>query len=238
MKSSLTPILFISLLAVGSGLAQKTKTPPPKPTNNPPVISKFESSASSIGKCGSGDSYHARCVSAPRKAVTLMVTASDPDGDELSYEYKTSAGEIFGNGPSVSWRLFEQDLGEYTATVIVRDSRGATATSTVKVKVMDCQSCIVAALPCPLLTIVSGEQSTLRGESLFLHVEAIGAYFRTRPDYQWTVTNGRVIRGQHSQLVEVLVTGDPGTDVSASVVVEGYEPSCSNSVSKSVPIKE
>ncbi len=49
-------------------------------------------------------------------------TASDPDGDELSYSWSTDGGNISGEGSTVSWTAPEA-LGTYTITVEVTDER-------------------------------------------------------------------------------------------------------------------
>lgn len=57
----------------------------------------------------------------------LECTASDPDGDELSYRWTTDSGRIDGEGSSVSWTAPETP-GSYTITVAVSDGRGGEAT--------------------------------------------------------------------------------------------------------------
>jgi hypothetical protein len=153
-----TFLIVLLILPTLSFSYQRKKQPSQNPTNEPPVIAKFESSAPSITKCGDNPGDYTNCTTGDRKAVTLRVTASDPDGDALRYEYSATAGEIFGSGPSVSWRLGDQKNGEYTATVKVVDSKSAVVTSTVIVKVVDCQSCFVGLMPCPVLLVVAREK--------------------------------------------------------------------------------
>ncbi len=226
------------VLLVLSGLsfvAQRKKQPPPKPINQAPVITRFESSAPHIKSCGMSSEL-TQCNKGERETVSLKVTASDPDGDGLSYEYSISAGELFGTGPVVSWRLGDQRHGEYIATVKVMDSKGATATSTVNVRVTGCESCGIFE-PCPVLWIVSPSKNAYRGEYLHFRAEGPnGVHFLSRPDYVWTVSNGKLIRGQHTATIRVQATGDPGSVVTATVAVEGLDPSCSKTASNSVQI--
>jgi len=62
---------------------------------------------------------------------TLQVAcnASDNDGDELSYEWSTTGGDISGTGAAVNWTA-PQEVGMYDVTVVVRDGHGSSATST------------------------------------------------------------------------------------------------------------
>lgn len=56
----------------------------------------------------------------PKESVTITVTASDPDGDTLIYNYECSAGAILGSGSEVNWQAPEQ-TGEVTVIVWVSD---------------------------------------------------------------------------------------------------------------------
>ena len=143
-----------------------------------------------------------------------------------------------GTGASVSWKLGEQSYGDYSVTVRVLDSKGADANSTLKVRVARCSSCGIPDPPCPTMSVTSFDESTFRGELLLFHLEMIDGYFTTRPDYIWTVTNGKIIKGQHTLWLTVETTGAVGEKVVAEVKVEGgFDRACSNKTSSSVVIK-
>ena len=57
---------------------------------------------------------------APLGSLQVMCTASDPDGDELSYEWITTGGDISGTGAVAGWTAPEE-LGMYDITVVVDD---------------------------------------------------------------------------------------------------------------------
>ncbi len=59
----------------------------------------------------------------PETSVFVSCEASDLDGDELTYQWSATAGEVFGQGTSVVW-LAPIDPGGYSVKVIVRDSYG------------------------------------------------------------------------------------------------------------------
>jgi hypothetical protein len=89
-------------------------------TNRPPLISKFESSSSTVSTCGE----HAFCRPKARRTVGLVVSVSDPEDDPLTYQYAVTGGEILGEGSLVSWKLGDQPYGAYSVTVKVTDSKG------------------------------------------------------------------------------------------------------------------
>ena len=56
----------------------------------------------------------------PSSSVNVMCNATDPDGDELSYTWSASGGNITGTGPEVIWSAPEE-VGIYDVTVLVSD---------------------------------------------------------------------------------------------------------------------
>ncbi len=65
----------------------------------------------------------------PSGSIQVTCTASDPDGDELSYEWSTTGGDISGTGAVVNWTAPEE-VGMYDVTVVVTDGHGSSATKT------------------------------------------------------------------------------------------------------------
>jgi hypothetical protein len=75
------------------------------PTNRRPIITSLEAEADWTTPLGS---------------LQVTCTASDPDGDELSYEWSTSGGNITGTGSEVIWTA-PGEVGIYDITVVVDD---------------------------------------------------------------------------------------------------------------------
>jgi hypothetical protein len=215
--------------AIQAGQTQRKKTV----ANRAPTISAFESSSKVLAFCPS-PSY---CAPDNRKTVTLVVKASDPDSDVLTYHYSTTVGEIFGQGPSVTWKLEGAMFGTYAATVTVMDSKGGVSTSRVTVETVPCESCIIFDPPCPIIVVTSFDKAAYRGEKIYFDVTVTPGYFQARPDYIWTVSAGKIVRGQNTPRIEVETTGEVGENVIATVEVDGLDLACSRRASYSSPIK-
>ena len=81
--------------------------------NSPPVITSLE--AEEPGWTAHPGSLQVTC------------DAEDPEGDELSYEWSTTGGNITGTGPEAIW-IAPEEVGMYDITVVVSDSQGREAT--------------------------------------------------------------------------------------------------------------
>lgn len=69
------------------------------------------------------------------RIVTLTVEAEDPDGDELSYQWFMTAGDVYGEGPVVSYVVTYCCVGINSVTVTVTDGRGGRASRVIDVEV-------------------------------------------------------------------------------------------------------
>ena len=87
--------------------------------NRPPVIESLTAERSTIKQA---ESTPVRCV------------ASDPDGDELSYEWSAIAGNFSGKGPAVTW-ISPNSCATFTISVTISDGRGGEATEKMDIKV-------------------------------------------------------------------------------------------------------
>ena len=63
----------------------------------------------------------------PSGSLNVACDASDLDGDELSYEWTASGGDISGTGAVVNW-IAPQEVGTYNITVVVTDGHGRSDT--------------------------------------------------------------------------------------------------------------
>jgi len=87
--------------------------------NRPPTITSLEAAAP---------------WTTPSGSIQVTCDASDPDGDELSYEWTTDGGDISGTGTAVTWNAPEE-VGIYHVTVVVKDGHGREDTGSVPLSV-------------------------------------------------------------------------------------------------------
>jgi len=67
--------------------------------------------------------------------VNIVSTASDPDGDPLTYSYAATGGQISGTGPSAAFDSTGLAAGSYTVTCTADDGRGGRTNATTNVDV-------------------------------------------------------------------------------------------------------
>ena len=98
--------------------------------NNPPTIASLTADAD---------------WTTPSGNLQVTCSASDPDGDELSYEWTAAAGSISGTGSIVGWSA-PQGVGKYEVTVVVTDGHDGSTTKTASLSVLTGQPPIIQAL--------------------------------------------------------------------------------------------
>jgi len=107
-------------------VARAVEAPPPPPPPPPPAANRPPTVT-----CDAE-----RATIAAGETVGLRATASDPDGDSLTYAWSSSAGRITGTGASV--RLDSSGVSapaNITASVRVSDGRGASAEASCAVRI-------------------------------------------------------------------------------------------------------
>jgi hypothetical protein len=101
VKDNLIKICPAIITAAALLLASSCTTP----ANRQPIITSLEAEAEWIAPLGS---------------LQVTCIASDPDGDELSYEWTATGGDISGMEHEVIWTAPEE-VGMYDITVVVDD---------------------------------------------------------------------------------------------------------------------
>jgi hypothetical protein len=182
--------------------------------NNPPTVASLTANAD---------------WTTPSGSVQVTCSASDPDGDELSYEWSASGGDISGTGAVVSWTA-PQEIGTYSIIVVVTDGYGSSATHSLPVSVMtgqppNIEALLVTAEHCYLKTDSWGY---LVGKGQEYDVECIVSNPSGGVSYEWSCTGGEI--SQDGSIV-TWIAPDASTWVTVTVIVSDI---IGNTVSDSV----
>jgi len=158
----------------------------------------------------------------------IACDASDPDGDELSYEWSATGGSIVGTGAVVNW-VAPGEGGTYSITVLITDSQGGEDTGSIALGV-------VASIP-PTVEdlIVTADHKYLKettdgykvGKTQDFHIECIALNTGGELVYEWSSTDGQ-ISGEGSMIT--WTAPDVSGEVTLTVIVTDV---ADNSVTKS-----
>jgi hypothetical protein len=145
-------------------------------TNNPPTIASLTADAEWTTPLGN---------------LQVTCSASDPDGDELSYEWTATAGSISGTGSVAGWSA-PQGIGTYSVTVVVTDGHDGSTTKTVSLSVLTGQPPIIEAL------LITADHCYLKaysggyyvGKEKVYHIECSVQDTGIELFYEWSCTGG------------------------------------------------
>ncbi len=176
MNDRLIRITLVSTAAAVLLLASSCTTA----TNRLPTITSLEADAEWI---------------APSGSVQLTCTASDPDGDGLSYQWSASGGSILGTGAVVDWTAPEQ-VGIYDITVVVDDGHDGNDTAFLTL--------IASNGPPPVienLVVTAEEPKYLKttstgykvGKTKEYYVECIASATNGGLTYEWSCNGGEIV---------------------------------------------
>lgn len=141
MKIRTLSFLFILGMIIASVSSSCKKD---EDDNNNPTITAVVVNPATIGANG---------------IVSIAVTASDPDGDALTYSYAVSGGSITGAGSSVSWTA-PSTAGANSVTVTVTDGKGGQATGNGSLTVLEAVTQVTGTVKFPAGT--SGDLSNAK----------------------------------------------------------------------------
>ena len=115
--SSSTYVINVTVSDGHGGSKQSSVNVPVTKLNNPPTISSLVANPTTIST---------GAVSA------ITCTASDSDGDTLTYTWSAASGTITGTGATVNWTA-PLSSGTYTITCSISDGKGGTALQSVDI---------------------------------------------------------------------------------------------------------
>jgi len=173
------------------------------------------------------------CPFVPNSAVSgkpdvdLIVTATDPDGDVLHYEYSTSDGKISGQGKLVVSDLNKVLRGKHAVRVTVTDGKGGKAEAALTVTTVDSGTCDPPPPPCPVIKVSCPEEMDKSKPFIFTASIEGNATSYQPPSFHWKLNGGTIVKGQNGHQIEVTTTGaDEFDNITATVDVRGFDRSC------------
>jgi Bacterial Ig domain len=216
-------ILVFPLIAVSPDSVQKSR----RRANRPPSIESFTSSLTNLQICP----FFPRAVVHDEPRVTLVVNATDPDGDSLNYEYSSKEGTISGKGQSVIWDLDRLPRGPHKVHVTVTDGRGGKANASLTVTTVDASGCDRPPPPCPSIKVSCSDEMDQSTLFIFSAVIKSNVQSTTPVSFDWKTNEGTIVKGQNSREIEVSAARVQGVEnITATVSVGGFDPSCSGTV--------
>lgn len=216
-------VLIVPFVGIFPASEQKARRQP----NRPPVIHSFTASLTTIQIC----LFAPSSAVSDKPEVTLVVTATDPDGDSLHYEYLTNAGTISGKGRSVVWDLRGLRRGQHEVRVRVTDGKGGKVEDALTVITADATSCDPPPPPCPVIKVSCPDEMHKSKTFVFSATVETTVKGQTRPSFYWEINAGRIIKGQNSRQIEVTTAGADGFEnITATVQVGGFNPSCAGTI--------
>lgn len=170
-------------------------------------------------------------------AVAISATASDPDGDTLTYKWTTTGGRIVGDGPNVTFDSTGLAPGEYTITCEVDDGCGCVAFDTKTVRVESCPPILVCFTTTSLDVTPASTSDVNPGEAVTFSTSGVsGGRGYGDVTYTWTASAGTITGNGTSARLDT--TGVPnGTTVNVTVTANSAQGNCSASGSATVTTK-
>jgi len=169
---------------------------------------------------------------APLGSLQVTCNASDPDGDELSYTWSASGGNITGTGPEVIWSAPEE-VGTYDVTVLVTDVLGWSDMRSITLITSNGTPPIIESLvvtakePKYLKTISAGYYMV--GKTKQYDIECIVSDTSSEVSYEWSCEHGE-ISGEGS-MITWTAPNETITRTTVTVIVSDV---VNNRVSKSI----
>jgi hypothetical protein len=158
--------------------------------------------------------------------LELRVEVVAGDERQLEYRYSVTGGRIIGKGPNVVWEFHNARPGEYVAVVRIKDRHGSSASSPTRVTFELCDTCDPEFGPFPQIQ-PSCPATVIEGNPALISIRlTAGSYKRFgKLKYNWSLTAGRIIKGDGTRTIKVDTQRLGGQKISATVDVYGLDPS-------------
>ena len=187
-------------------------------TNKPPEINSLTADAVWTLRSGS---------------LNVTCDATDPDGDELSYEWVTDGGNITGTETEVVWTA-PAEVGIYYVTVVAKDGHGREDTRSVSISVVlgtppTIEDLVVTAREPKYLRTISAGAYYKVGKTKQYDIECIVSDTSGEVSYEWSCEHG-AISGEGS-MITWTAPDETLTRTTVTVIVSDI---AGNKVSKSI----
>ena len=128
----------------------------------------------------------------PGSSMYMSFFAQDPDGDEVTYEWNATGGELFGQGDSIVW-VAPEETGNYRVAVTARDEYGGESAREIPVSVISNSAPVlgeflVKAIGHNMLSFDVGVWDIFRGRSC--SIECLVQNGEAPYTYEWTADQG------------------------------------------------
>jgi hypothetical protein len=191
--------------------------------NTPPTLT-LTSDTSVVSACSDGN-----------RRIQLNADAKSPSGLPIRYIWSTTAGNIVGDGPIVTWDLVGLNPGTYKALLQI-----ATGDSEGECQAFTSRSILVTPCPpprplCPNVSVTCPTSVAIDQPIVFTS-DVTGGVPTNANVYNWTVSAGTIIEGQGTPTIKVDTTGLAGETIRATLTMGGLPLNCSDSCAVQVPI--
>ncbi len=201
-------VLVIAVLLIGGCPVDNQPLDNQPPENQLPVISSLTADQEEL---------------LPLANCNIECTASDPDGDELSYSWSVDGGLIWYEGSKAIWTAPAVTRGTYTVTVEVSDGQGGVATEQITINV-------AAPNQPPVIESLTAEWTRLKPASNTPITCLANDPDRDELSYSWSAGAGNITgegdtvtwvapNGYGSYIIIVTVTDGRGGQASESVEI-------------------
>lgn len=233
MKILLAALTLLLSVAVCAQTLPSKKRGRRTSKNLPPVVN-LRLDVNTVALACPWDHYSmSGCNQSADHGVLINTDANDSDGDQLSYRYVVTGGSVIGDGSRVRWDLKKAAPGDYKIRVFVDDRHGHKRSAFASVKVEACPACDP---PCSTLDIVGPKDSVEEGQPAIFVANFSGGE-EPPTSYTWTISAGKIIKGQGTASITVDTTGAGGKDLAVIVNLAGIDPTCSHLASSQVKIR-
>ncbi len=158
-------------------------------------------------------------VAGSGEIVPVHVSASDPDGDSLTYTWSATGGSVDGTGADARWSAGNAGAGSYSVSAHVDDGHGGSATCSVDIRV-NAPPPPPAPKP-PVMSCSTDRGTVMAGERVNVSASASSPQSFAL-NYTWRSNAGQIVGTGSSVQFDTTGLG-PGTYTITGRVDDGHD---------------